>query len=50
MIFSLTDSLIGGQKDGQGVALGDDGGHFLLVTVNTFLVRRSIREYFSSGI
>ena len=30
MLFSLIDSLIGGQRDGQGVVLGDDGGHFLL--------------------
>ena len=33
MLFSLIDSLIGGQRDGQGVALGDEGGHFLLVNV-----------------
>ena len=50
MIFSLADSLIGGQREGQGVVLGGDGGPFLLVTGNPFLGRRSIREYFSSGI
>ena len=49
-IFLLTDSLIGGQRDGQGVVIGGDGGHFLLVTVNTFLGRRSIRKYFSTGL
>ena len=40
----LTDSLIGGQRDGKGVVIGGDGGHFLLVTVNTFLGRKSIRK------